>query len=74
MSSGGTLEFGVTRSDTPSSSARRWASGRSPTTMTSPARWGPAKKPIAIVLTQIRPVILVLAGSHLAFEDVDDPR
>ena len=55
ISSDGGTEFGVTRSDTPSSIARRCASSRSPTTITSPAPIGAGDEPIAMVLTQIRP-------------------
>ena len=58
ISSVAAVAFVVTSSPTPTSSAIRWASGRSPTTTTSPA-WKPiGSEPVAIASTQTRPLIM----------------
>ena len=47
----------VTSSATPSSTARRWASGRSPTTTTSPSPISPGSDSTAMASTHTRPAI-----------------
>ena len=56
-SSDGTVPLLVTSSATPSSTARRWASGRSPTTTTSPSPISPGSDSTAIARTQTRPAM-----------------
>ena len=56
-SSEGTLPLLVTSSATPSSTAARWALGRSPTTTTSPSRISPGSESTAMASTHTRPSI-----------------